>query len=147
MKTVVSNSAFNHESLSPTSIKPFDECAEWGKTEEWLLGLDSNQQPSGLTAHRRSDFSWFFAGFASLRICCYLVFGSELITNCSRVSGRIVAASKILMMSRFLDMSRSRRPAACAIGSESASALRSALLSAGTAHADPDRAAGLWAER
>src|SRR5215510_1482142 len=43
MKTVVSNSTFGRESLSPTSIKPFDECANGGKTEEWLGGMDSNQ--------------------------------------------------------------------------------------------------------
>jgi hypothetical protein len=40
MKTVVSNSTFGRESLSPTSIKPFDECANGGKTEEWLAALD-----------------------------------------------------------------------------------------------------------
>lgn len=42
MNTVVSNSTFGRESLSPTAIKPFDEGgAIGGKTEEWLVRLDS----------------------------------------------------------------------------------------------------------
>jgi hypothetical protein len=40
MKTVVSNSTFGRESLSPTSIKPFDECANGGEGGEWLAALD-----------------------------------------------------------------------------------------------------------
>ena len=44
---VVSNSTFDRGSLSPTYIKPFDVFANGGKTGDWLLGLDSNQQPSG----------------------------------------------------------------------------------------------------
>ena len=40
MKTVVSNSTFGRESLSPTSIKPFQECANRGKSGEWLGALD-----------------------------------------------------------------------------------------------------------
>lgn len=47
VKTVVSNSTFDRGSLSPTYIKPFDVFATGGKTGDWLLGLDSNQQPSG----------------------------------------------------------------------------------------------------
>ena len=47
VKTVVSNSTFDRGSLSPTYIKPFDVFANGGKTGDWLLGLDSNQQPSG----------------------------------------------------------------------------------------------------
>jgi hypothetical protein len=47
VKTVVSNSTFDRGSLSPSYIKPFDVFANGGKTGDWLLGLDSNQQPSG----------------------------------------------------------------------------------------------------
>ena len=47
VKTVVSNSTFDRGSLSPTYIKPFDVFANGGKTGDWLLRLDSNQQPSG----------------------------------------------------------------------------------------------------
>ena len=47
VKTLVSNSTFDRGSLSPTYIKPFDVLASGSKTGDWLLGLDSNQQPSG----------------------------------------------------------------------------------------------------
>ena len=47
VKTLVSNSTFDRGSLSPTYIKPFDVLANGGKTGDWLLRLDSNQQPSG----------------------------------------------------------------------------------------------------
>lgn len=47
IKTLVSNSTFDRGSLSPTYIKPFDVLANGCKTGDWLLGLDSNQQPSG----------------------------------------------------------------------------------------------------
>jgi site-specific DNA recombinase len=47
VKTVVSNSTFDRGSLSPTYIKPFDVFANGSKSGDWLLGLDSNQQPSG----------------------------------------------------------------------------------------------------
>ena len=47
VKTVVSNSTFDRGSLSPTYIKPFDVFAKGKETGDWLLGLDSNQQPSG----------------------------------------------------------------------------------------------------
>jgi hypothetical protein len=47
VKTVVSNSTFDRGSLAPTYIKPFDVFANGGRTGEWLLRLDSNQQPSG----------------------------------------------------------------------------------------------------
>jgi hypothetical protein len=56
MKTVVSNSTFGRESLSPTSIKPFDECANGGKTEDWLAALDDfrNWFQLGLKARERT---------------------------------------------------------------------------------------------
>ena len=47
IKTLVSNSAFDRGSLSPTYAKPFDVVAKGSETGDWLLGLDSNQQPSG----------------------------------------------------------------------------------------------------
>ena len=47
VKTLVSNSTFDRGSLSPTYIKPFDVFANGGKTGDWLLSLDSNQEPSG----------------------------------------------------------------------------------------------------
>lgn len=47
VKTLVSNSTFDRGSLSPTYIKPFDVFAKGVKTGDWLLRLDSNQQPSG----------------------------------------------------------------------------------------------------
>ena len=47
IKTLVSNSTFDRGSLSPTYVKPFDVFAKGSKTGDWLLGLDSNQQPSG----------------------------------------------------------------------------------------------------
>ena len=47
VKTVVSNSAFDRGSLFPTYIRPFDVFANGSETGDWLLGLDSNQQPSG----------------------------------------------------------------------------------------------------
>ncbi len=47
INTLVSNSTFDRGSLSPTYIKPFDVFANGGKTGDWLLRLDSNQQPSG----------------------------------------------------------------------------------------------------
>jgi hypothetical protein len=47
LKTLVSNSTFDRGSLSPTYVKPFDVFAKGSETGDWLLGLDSNQQPSG----------------------------------------------------------------------------------------------------
>ena len=47
IKTLVSNSTFDRGSLSPTYVKPFDVFAKGSETGDWLLGLDSNQQPSG----------------------------------------------------------------------------------------------------
>ena len=47
IKTLVSNSTFDRGSLSPTYVKPFDVFAKASETGDWLLGLDSNQQPSG----------------------------------------------------------------------------------------------------
>ena len=47
IKTLVSNAAFDRGSLSPTYVKAFDVFAKRSKTGDWLLRLDSNQQPSG----------------------------------------------------------------------------------------------------
>jgi site-specific DNA recombinase len=47
VKTVVSNATFDRGNLCPTYVKPFDVFANGGKTGDWLLRLDSNQQPSG----------------------------------------------------------------------------------------------------
>src|SRR5688572_6168271 len=54
IKTLVSNSTFDRGSLSPTYVKPFDVFAKGSETGDWLLRLDSNQQPSGLTGGKRS---------------------------------------------------------------------------------------------
>ena len=53
VKTVVSNSTFDRGSLSPTYVKPFDVFANGGKTGDWLLRLDSNQQPVESVTSRR----------------------------------------------------------------------------------------------
>jgi hypothetical protein len=42
---MVSNSTFDRGSVSPAYVKPFDELAKESETGDWLLGLDSNQQP------------------------------------------------------------------------------------------------------
>src|SRR5688500_2450337 len=70
MKTVVSNSTFDRGSLSPTSIKPFDECANGGATRtrwdteargfraHWgLIGLRNSQRgcPTSPAARLRRD--------------------------------------------------------------------------------------------
>ena len=47
VKTLVSNCLFDRGSLSPTYVKPFDVFAKGAETGDWLLRLDSNQQPSG----------------------------------------------------------------------------------------------------
>jgi DNA invertase Pin-like site-specific DNA recombinase len=47
VKTLVSNCSFDRGSLSPTYVKPFDVFAKGAETGDWLLRLDSNQQPSG----------------------------------------------------------------------------------------------------
>ena len=52
VKTLVSNSTFDGGSLSPTYIKPFDVLASGGKTGDWLLNLDSNQEPAGSQAEQ-----------------------------------------------------------------------------------------------
>jgi len=54
VKTLVSNSTFDRGSLSPTYIKPFDVLANGCKTGDWLLRLDSNQQPSGKQAEKEA---------------------------------------------------------------------------------------------
>jgi site-specific DNA recombinase len=47
LKTVLSNCTFDRGSLCPTYNKPFDLFAGGNESGEWLLRLDSNQQPSG----------------------------------------------------------------------------------------------------
>ena len=47
VKMLLSNCSFDRGSLSPTYIKPFDLFAKSAETGNWLLRLDSNQQPSG----------------------------------------------------------------------------------------------------
>lgn len=47
VKTLVSNSTFDRGSLCPTYVKPFEVFANGSKSGDWLLRLDSNQQPSG----------------------------------------------------------------------------------------------------
>jgi site-specific DNA recombinase len=43
LKTLVSNSTFDRGSLSVAYVKPFDLLVEGNGTEDWLGGLDSNQ--------------------------------------------------------------------------------------------------------
>jgi hypothetical protein len=40
MNTLVSNSAFDRGSFSPTNVKPFDVFAKGSETGEWLAALD-----------------------------------------------------------------------------------------------------------
>jgi hypothetical protein len=40
IKTLVSNSAFDRGSLSPTYVTPFDVFAKASKTGDWLAALD-----------------------------------------------------------------------------------------------------------
>jgi len=47
VKTLLSNCTFDRGSLGPTYNKPFDLFAKGTETGDWLLRLDSNQQPSG----------------------------------------------------------------------------------------------------
>jgi site-specific DNA recombinase len=47
LKTLLSKCVFDRGSLIPTYNKPFDLFAKGAETGEWLLRLDSNQQPSG----------------------------------------------------------------------------------------------------
>lgn len=47
VRTLVSNSTFDRGTLTPAYIKPFDVFARGSESGDWLLGLDSNQQPSG----------------------------------------------------------------------------------------------------
>ena len=47
VKMLLSNCTFDRGSLSPTYSKPFDLFAKGTETGDWLLRLDSNQQPSG----------------------------------------------------------------------------------------------------
>ena len=47
LKTVLSNCTFDRGSLTPTYNKPFDLFVKGTETGDWLLRLDSNQQPSG----------------------------------------------------------------------------------------------------
>jgi hypothetical protein len=47
VKMLLSNCAFDRGSLVPTYNKPFELFARGTETGDWLLRLDSNQQPSG----------------------------------------------------------------------------------------------------
>jgi site-specific DNA recombinase len=47
LETVLSNCTFDRGSLSPTYTSPFDLLVRGNETGDWLLRLDSNQQPSG----------------------------------------------------------------------------------------------------
>ena len=47
VKMLLSNCTFDRGSLSPTYNKPFELFARGTETGDWLLRLDSNQQPSG----------------------------------------------------------------------------------------------------
>jgi len=47
LETVLSNCTFDRGTLCPTYTKPFDLLVQGNKTGDWLLRLDSNQQPSG----------------------------------------------------------------------------------------------------
>ncbi len=47
VKMLLSNCTFDRGSLAPTYSKPFDLFAKGTETGDWLLRLDSNQQPSG----------------------------------------------------------------------------------------------------
>ena len=47
LETVLSNCTFDAGTLYPTYAKPFDLLVKGNKTGDWLLRLDSNQQPSG----------------------------------------------------------------------------------------------------
>ena len=47
VKTLISNCTLDRGSLTATYVKPFDLFANGAKNGDWLLGLDSNQQPSG----------------------------------------------------------------------------------------------------
>ena len=40
IKTLVSNSAFDRGSLSPTYVKPFDVFFRGSETRDWLAALD-----------------------------------------------------------------------------------------------------------
>ena len=47
VKTLLSNCTIDLGSLTATYVKPFDLFAKGAENGDWLLGLDSNQQPSG----------------------------------------------------------------------------------------------------
>jgi len=47
LKTVVSNLVFDGATVAATYRKPFDVLAERPSSENWLPGLDLNQQPCG----------------------------------------------------------------------------------------------------
>ena len=47
IKTLLSNCTFDCGSLTATYVKPFDLFAKGAENGDWLLRLDSNQQPSG----------------------------------------------------------------------------------------------------
>ena len=47
LETVLSNCTFDAGSVCPTYASPFDLLVQGNETGDWLLRLDSNQQPSG----------------------------------------------------------------------------------------------------
>jgi len=47
LETVLSNCTFDRGTLSPTYSSPFDLLVRGNESCDWLLRLDSNQQPSG----------------------------------------------------------------------------------------------------
>jgi hypothetical protein len=47
LKMVLSNCTFDRGSLCPAYNKPFELFAQGNESGDWLLRLDSNQQPSG----------------------------------------------------------------------------------------------------
>ena len=47
LETVLSNCTFDRGTLCPTYTSPFDRFVRGNETGNWLLRLDSNQQPSG----------------------------------------------------------------------------------------------------
>jgi hypothetical protein len=47
LETVLSNCTFDHGTLCPSYTSPFDLFVRGNETGDWLLRLDSNQQPSG----------------------------------------------------------------------------------------------------
>ena len=99
IKTLLSNCTFDCGSLTATYVKPFDLFAKGAENGDWLLGLDSNQQPSGEQVDLGIWPRWFFSGLAALGTRCYPLFGSALFTDCSRPTS-VVARRIALPVSR-----------------------------------------------